>query len=330
MLNELSHKSSSAPAGAGRFPAYGWVGIAVIGAGEALLITGQPLVRQWFTPIMWTGYIMLMDALVRRRRGTSLVSAWPLEFTLLAVISIGSWLVFEGYNLLLLNWRYVGLPENPIARYFGYAWAFATISPGIFLTYDVLDCYLPGRSRPWPDTGGGSREEPASETPGSSDARRRASRDPSGRYRRSPVSPQLSKPVYTLFLAIGAISLLAPLILPSTWMTPLVWIGFAFFLDPINGRLGERSFLSEFFTGDHRSMPMMFLAGLVCGFLWEFWNYWASSKWHYDVPYLGHIRLFEMPVLGFLGFMPFAVESFAIYVFVRRLIPIRRKVHYLG
>jgi len=53
----------------------------------------------------------------------------------------------------------------------------------------------------------------------------------------------------------------------------------------------------------------------------EFWNFWAATKWEYHVPYLGHIKIFEMPVLGFLGFLPFAVESYAIYVFIRRLIP---------
>ncbi|MCH7549974.1 MAG: hypothetical protein IH969_10645, partial [Candidatus Krumholzibacteriota bacterium] len=59
-------------------------------------------------------------------------------------------------------------------------------------------------------------------------------------------------------------------------MTPLVWVGFAFLLDPINSRyLGERSILSEFFTGHFRSMPIFFLAGLIAGFLWEFWNYRA-------------------------------------------------------
>jgi hypothetical protein len=293
MLNELSDKSSNLHRPRGRrLPAYGLAGVAVMLAGEALLLAGVPIVEQWFTPIMWTGYIMLMDALVRRRRGTSLLADHPREFALLAVISIGSWLIFEGYNLLLHNWSYVGLPENIAARYFGYAWAFATISPGMFLTFEYLDLVLPGRS--------------------------------------TPTAPRLPNGVFVPFVAVGSASLVLPLIWPSTYMTPLVWIGFAFLLDPINGRLGERSFLTEFFTGRFRSMPVMFLAGVVCGVLWEFWNYWASSKWHYDVPYFGHIKLFEMPVLGFFGFMPFAVESYAIYVFVRRLIPIERSVKYLG
>ena len=43
-----------------------------------------------------------------------------------------------------------------------------------------------------------------------------------------------------------------------------------------------------------------------------------------------HIKLFEMPVLGFLGFMPFIVESFAIYKFTRRLLPVPIKERYLG
>lgn len=294
MLNKLWNKSSSVPARSPRrrLPRYGLVGAAAIVIGEVLLFAGAPLVDQWFTPVMWTGYILLMDALVRRLRGSSLLGDHPREFAMLTAISIGSWTIFEGYNLLLRNWSYVGLPDNLVVRYIGYAWAFATISPGMFLTFEFLDLVLPGN--------------------------------------RTPGAGRLPNGVFWLFVVVGLASLLLPLAKPSTHMTPLVWIGFAFLLDPVNGRLGERSFLTEFFTGRFRSMPIMFLAGLVCGFLWEFWNYWAASKWHYDVPYVGHIKLFEMPILGFFGFMPFAVESYAIYAFVRRLLPVERRVKYLG
>ena len=271
---------------------YGLAGIGIMVMGEILLFSGVGFVERWFTPIMWTGYILIVDSLIRARKGTSLLSTYPMEFFLLAAISIGSWVIFEGYNVLLKNWRYVGLPDNLLVRYIGYAWSFATISPVMFLTYELLDSILPGNDR-------GER-------------------------------PRLPTGVFIGFVTFGLISMVVPFIWPSTYMTPLVWIGFAFFLDPINGRLGERSFLSEFFTGRWRSMPIMFLAGFICGILWEFWNFWAATKWHYEVPYLGHIKIFEMPVLGFLGFLPFAVESYAIYVFVRRLLPIPRQVKYLG
>ena len=55
----------------------------------------------------------------------------------------------------------------------------------------------------------------------------------------------------------------------------------------------------------------------MCGVLWEFWNYWAATKWTYTVPYLGDLKIFEMPVLGYLGFPPFALECYAMWHWVR-------------
>ena len=42
--------------------------------------------------------------------------------------------------------------------------------------------------------------------------------------------------------------------------------------------------------------------------LWETWNFWARTKWIYTVPGFEGLKLFEMPLAGFLGFPPFAVE----------------------
>jgi hypothetical protein len=53
--------------------------------------------------------------------------------------------------------------------------------------------------------------------------------------------------------------------------------------------------------------------------LWEFWNYWARAKWHYAVPIMEQLKIFEMPVPGYLGFPAFAVECFTMYVFVRTI-----------
>ena len=44
-----------------------------------------------------------------------------------------------------------------------------------------------------------------------------------------------------------------------------------------------------------------------------------GPKWIYTVPIFGDIKIFEMPVLGYFGFPPFALECLAMYVFVRRL-----------
>jgi hypothetical protein len=281
----------SAPAAGGRLPAYAVVGLVSMVTFQGLLFTGNSFIGRYFTPIQWTGLILFLDGLHRRRAGTSWISDHLREFLLLCVISIGSWAIFEWYNVYLKNWTYLNLPANILERYFGYAWAFATISPGMFLIYLTLDDLVPGT-------------------------------DPE-------IPPRLPDAVFYSFVVLGLACLVVPMIRPSTWMTPLVWMGFAFFLDPIVGRMGGRSILAEFFTGHFRSMPLFFLAGLIAGLLWEFWNYWAISKWEYDVPYWGHIKMFEMPVLGFFGFMPFIIESYAIYQFARRIVPVKNKARFL-
>jgi hypothetical protein len=287
------HPDVPTPRATGKLPPYAVAGLLMICLGELLLFIGSYWASVYFTPFQWTGYILFTDGLHRKLSGSSIISDHFGEFVLLLAISIGSWFIFEAYNLLLGNWTYVGLPESRLLRYLGYGWSFATISPGIFLTYQILDDLLPGSSPP-------------------------------------AVRPKLNGPLSGVLAGLGLVCLVLPLLRPSTWMTPLVWMGFALFLDPLNHRLGERSILAEFFSGHRRSLGVFFLSGLACGFLWEFWNYWAAAKWHYNVPYLGYVKLFEMPVLGFLGFLPFTVECFAIYKFIRRLIPIPTREPYLG
>ncbi|MEC7347693.1 MAG: hypothetical protein VYB60_02400, partial [SAR324 cluster bacterium] len=52
---------------------------------------------------------------------------------------------------------------------------------------------------------------------------------------------------------------------------------------------------------------------LICGFFWEFWNFWSYPKWIYQIPFVDFWRIFEMPVLGYLGYLPFALELFGLY-----------------
>src|SRR5262245_335134 len=103
----------------------------MIGSQVATLARIEPF-YSWNTPICWTGFILFADSIVWRARGDSWLRSAPREFAFLALASIPLWLIFEGYNLLIKNWHYVGLPENRALRLFGYAWAFATIWPAIF------------------------------------------------------------------------------------------------------------------------------------------------------------------------------------------------------
>lgn len=267
-------------------PLYGWFGLAVMLVSEAGMLMKIEPFWSWHTAIAWTGYILFADGLVRARRRESWLTTSPAELAFLAAVSIPLWLIFEFYNLSIRNWSYINLPESPFWRNFGYGWAFATIWPAIFETGELVGTM-----------------------------RRKAS-VPSA----APATPlSLGSTEYAL-IAVGVVMLLVPLIRPSPYLAAPVWLGFIFLLDPINARLGGESLLVDWRRGATNRLINLCAAGFICGVLWEFWNFWAHSKWIYTVPILPELKIFEMPVPGYFGFPAFALECFTMYVTVRLLV----------
>jgi hypothetical protein len=121
-------------------------------------------------------------------------------------------------------------------------------------------------------------------------------------------------------IASGAAMLALPIVWPSPYFAAPVFLGFIFLLDPINARAGDHSLLRDIRHGSYARVVNLLIAGFICGGLWEFWNFWARAKWIYTVPIFGDIKIFEMPVLGYFGFPPFALECFTMYTFIRRLL----------
>jgi hypothetical protein len=109
---------------------------------------------------------------------------------------------------------------------------------------------------------------------------------------------------------------LASSALSPYYFFPLIWVGFTFLLEPINYLLGGRSLLRDLEQGNPKKIYLLLLGGLICGLLWELWNFWAHSKWVYTVPFFEEAKGFEMPCLGFLGFPPFAIECYVTYNFI--------------
>ncbi len=274
-------------------PAHGWVGLVSIAAAEALLFAGNRWAGEWFTPLVWTAYILFVDGLVRARTGQSYLSSRRRELVGVIVASIGSWWLFELYNaprfwrggadLEGLWWQYHNLEPNFLLRFVGYSWAFATIFPALFLTAKALNASLVA-----------------------------------GLSNRRPL--RLPHWAHAASIVLGGVAVLLPLLVVSRWLVPLVWVGYLLLLEPINYRRGAPSWLRDVEAGDYRTLAALLGSGICCGLLWEFWNYWALTKWTYTVPYAGEFKLFEMPVLGYLGFPPFALEAFAMYNFLRSLV----------
>ncbi len=260
------------------FPAYGYLGIAALLLAEALMLRGVEPIATFFTPIAWSAYILIADAAVLALTNRSRLNDAPIVLARMAVLSIPLWLIFEAYNVRLQNWIYTGVPRDWTGAFLGYGWSFATITPAMFETADLVEAMLPALpGKPW----------------------------------------KVSAAAENVLIAIGVALLMLPLVLPqhiAAYTFLLVWIGFVLLLDPVNKRLGLPSFLGDLSEGFRRRVYSFFLAGWICGWLWEFWNNWAAAKWHYIFPIAQNWKIFEMPVPGYLGFLPFALECFVMYV----------------
>jgi len=261
-----------------RFPAHGWLGIISLAVAEILMYRHVEPVATYFTPVAWSAFILIADAAVLAISGRSRLNDAPIVLLRMAALSIPLWLIFEAYNLRLQNWTYVGVPQNRFLAFLGYGWSFATITPAIFEVSDLVQAMLP----------------PIPSPP------RKSSRAAENRM-----------------IVCGAACLILPTVLLrriAAYCFALVWIGFLLFLDPINRRLSLPSFIGDLAEGFRRRFIGFLLSGWVCGWFWEFWNYWAAAKWHYIFPMFQGWKIFEMPAPGFLGFIPFALECFSMYV----------------
>lgn len=270
---------------------WGWAGLAIIGAAECLLFLRVRWLETFFTPVEWTGYLLLADALVARLRGSSLLSDARRSFLALCFWSVPLWLIFEAYNLRLVNWVYRGLPPNPLVLGFGYVWSFATIWPAIFETaalVEALEIFPQSR-------------------------------------RRIDFSSRSRGLMIVVGLAMVSVPVLVPVSLGS-YLFGAVWVGFLLLLDPLSYAWKGWSFLGELARGNAAALWNFLAAGWVCGVLWEFWNYWAAARWVYVFPIGQNWKIFAMPALGYLGFLPFAVETKVMYEFLRTVrakLPVR-------
>jgi uncharacterized membrane protein HdeD (DUF308 family) len=261
-----------------RFPAHGWLGLFVLLACEYLMFRGVEPVATYFTPLAWTAYILIADGAIYAINGCSRLREEPRGLMKMAELSVPLWLIFEAYNWRLANWAYIGLPQARLERWFGYAWSFATITPGIFMTAALVEAF--------------------------------------GWFKDEARPVRFSRAAEMASIIIGGLCLLIPLVAPArvaSYLFGLVWLGFLFLLDPINYRLSLPSLEGDLARGRRARLYSFLVAGWVCGWLWEFWNFWAPAGWIYTFPIGQQMKIFQMPAPGYLAFPVFALECFAMY-----------------
>ena len=235
---------------------------------------------------LWLGYTLLVDGSTAARFGTSLLERNRGAFVVLFFISAPAWWIFELLNIRLANWNYL-LPVDYswLAHHALASLAFSTVIPAVFCTSELVRATLV----------------------------------------RGPVRWIRLVPNRSGLIAIvvsGAVALLLTQLFP-TFFFPLVWLGLFFIFDPINRLAGRPSIAAQVGESRWDTVVVLAIATVWCGFLWEMWNSRAMPKWTYELPAAEWFRVFEMPILGFSGYIPFGLELYALYRLVAGILPAR-------
>ncbi len=268
------------------YPWWGWAALAWVALWWALawgrLEWFAPLQRYTFTPL-WLGAIVAVNALAWRRSGRCLLVDRPGLLGSLFAVSVPFWWVFEILNAFARNWHYQGL--EPLGA-LGYAVAaslgFATVLPAVASAWQWLAGYpaIAGARAPALDA----------------------------------TRPWAALAVLAGVLALAAVGARPGQAFALLWVGPaLVWLG-------LDGLLGGRPLVASLARGAGGPLVAPALAALTCGLLWELWNAGSYARWSYAIPYVDRFHLFEMPILGYAGYLPFGVVCAVVIDLTSRLI----------
>ncbi len=245
----------------------------------------QQISQNLFFPL-WLGFILLVDGLVLRRTGTSLVVRSPKIMVVMFIVASPYWWAFEGINGITQNWVYVTPIEGDGGGLVGVIEAslsYSTVIPAVFEVSELIGSF--GFIK---------------------------------RFARLPALV-LSRPQIIVAGVFGLVSLITMLIWP-TYLFPMTWLCLFFIFDPINNLAGRPSIIAQVRNGDYRTALAFALGALVCGFFWEMWNRDAYASWEYNIGYLDFGWSFQMPLLGYGGYLPIGRETYSVFHFAAGLV----------
>ena len=274
------------------FPWWGWLGAAVLAVGWILswnyrfewfpALPARIQVQVSYAPI-WAGFILVMNALCVKRSGHSPMTDHPLAYAATFPVSSLFWWFFEYLNRYVWNWYYLGISTIGAAEYTFYATiCFASVLPGVCAVAAWLHTFPVFADEVYADM----------------------------------ARVNLRKPSWCVFLGVlAAIGLFGIVFFPD-YAYPFLWISPLTVFLLVQFLMKEPCVLDSFSRGNWSLFIRFALASLVCGFCWETWNYFALAKWVYSVPWVHRFQIWEMPLIGFGGYLPFGVECAAVTAWI--------------
>ncbi|HEV3463239.1 MAG TPA: hypothetical protein VG846_04580, partial [Actinomycetota bacterium] len=249
-------------------------GLAVIAFGWGVSLAEVDPFRGYWFDIVWTGFILAADAVVWARAGRSLIHGGGWRLVAMFALSAPFWWAFEVANWRLENWRYVGT-----SIYGGQAHvvlktiSFLFVLPALAESRDLLRSFV--------------------------------------RFPHPPAIPLPSRTA-TALIVFGLACVPLLYLFPDQTF-PLVWLAPMAVLDAVAELRGRPSIIRLVRQGRAGPVLLLATAGLGTGILWEMWNWGAVPFWQYRIPYVGFWPVFEMPILGYLGYLPFILAADAFW-----------------
>ncbi len=265
-----------------KLPWWGWGGGLWVLGGWTLAWSRfgwmEPIQPHTF-PILWFGYILLINSLTFQRKRQCLMLNHPKFFGKLFLLSAGFWWAFEYLNQFVQNWHYIGIPTAHVweAR----IWmtiAFSTVLPAVLGTLEYLASF-PRLATPFQKWHAIS----IFDTPNNG----------------------------WIFFLIGSLGLLTIGLWP-TILFPLLWVSPLLIFVGLRMIFWKRTLFSSLASGNWVSIVLPALAALICGGFWEMWNAYSMVHWEYTIPYVHAFQVFQMPLLGYAGYLPFGLECVVI------------------
>jgi len=270
------------------FPWWGWLGVL---SGICTWVLAWSRVswasafqNHTFTPL-WLSFILVVNGLTHRKRGWCPMLRRPWFFLMLFPASALFWWFFEYLNRFVQNWEYMQVPADPWSYILRATPPFSTVLPAVYSVALALE-----------ETGWLKRAF-------------------SGWVAFNPRHPRIMASLVLLAAAAGlwAVGVFPNILFPLLWVSPLL------ILTASQALSGAPQPFSGIGRGDWTVPVSWSLAALVCGWFWEMWNFWSVAKWTYHIPLVEKFHVFEMPLPGYAGYLPFGLECAAVVMLLEAL-----------
>ncbi|WP_143005400.1 hypothetical protein [Desulforhopalus singaporensis] len=224
---------------------------------------------------LWLGYIGVVNGVTYRRSGRCMLTHRSGYLVGLFLFSALFWWFFEYLNRYVRNWYYTGVDGLSLIQYALFATlSFTTVLPAVLSTYEMFVTF-PGLS--------------------------------GGLDNYLKVDIRYPRVAAGGGVCIGCAGLLAIGIWPE-YLYPLLWLSPLIIVTGIQRLLGRATIFTPLKHGNWKRLFLLAISALFCGLFWEMWNSFSYAKWIYSIPLVQRFHIFEMPLLGYAGYLTFGLE----------------------